>query len=257
MDSKFANTSKPRPPGAKARTSGAKARASGAQGTSSGRASGAQAKDRIVKVWDFPTRAFHWSLGVVVALAWISSEADGRAFWIHVYCGSVLIGFIVFRAVWGIIGSRYAQFGDFVHGPTEVGDYTSKLMTFRPPYKVGHNPLGGWMVMALLGVILFTVLSGMMTSEDGYVGPLAHIGGGVLGEAHEGLANFLLVLIFAHVVGVFAHGVISRENLPRAMITGDKHVPAGVPAKDIKPVGLVRPLIALAIAMAVVLYFVR
>jgi len=100
-------------------------------------------------------------------------------------------------------------------------------------------------------------LTGLMSSEDGYVGPLSHIGGGFLGEAHEGFANFLLVLIFAHVVGVFAHGIISRENLPRAMITGDKHVPADVSGEDIKPVGMARPLIALAIAMAVVLYFMR
>jgi len=216
-----------------------------------------QPKDRVVKVWDFPTRIFHWALVFVVALAWVSSEADGGAFWIHVYSGTLLIGFVAFRAVWGMIGSRHAQFGDFVHGPQEVADYGARLMSFRPPYSLGHNPLGGWMVIALIAVILLSVLTGLMSSEDGYVGPLAHIGGGFLGEAHEGFANFLLVLIFAHVVGVFAHGIISRENLPRAMITGDKHVPAGEPGEDIKPVGMVRPLIALAIAMAVVLYFMR
>jgi len=212
---------------------------------------------RSVKVWDFPTRVFHWSLVAVVALTWVSSEADGAAFWIHVYMGTLLLGFVVFRAIWGVIGSRHAQFGDFVHGPDEVSNYAQKLFSFRPPYKLGHNPLGGWMVIALIVMILLAVLSGMMTTEDGYVGPLAHIGGGIMGEAHEGFANFLLILIVAHVVGVFAHGVISRENLPRAMITGDKHVPAGEPGVDIKPVGMVRPLIALASAMAVVLYFMR
>ena len=219
------------------------------------------AQVRIVKVWDFPTRIFHWALAVVVALAWISSEADGGAFWIHVYSGTLLIGFVAFRAIWGVIGSRHAQFGDFVHGPEEVSSYAARLLAFRPPFRLGHNPVGGWMVIALLVVILLAVLTGMMTSEDGYVGPLAHIGGGLLGEAHEGFANVLLVLIFAHVVGVFAHGIVSRENLPRAMITGDKHVPADVSPdvviEDIKPVGMVRPLIALAIAMAVVLYFMR
>lgn len=220
----------------------------------SGSKSGSSA--RLVKVWDFPTRAFHWSLVGMIALAWISSEADGGAFMIHVWSGTFLIGFVVFRAVWGMIGSRYAQFGDFVHGPDRVMDYAQRLMKFRPPFTVGHNPVGGWMVMALIAVILLTVLTGMMSSEDGFNGQLAHIGGGVFGEAHEGLANFLLVLIFVHIGGVFVHGFISRENLPRTMITGDKHVPAGEPAEDIKPVGALRPLIALAIAMAVVLYFV-
>ena len=230
---------------------------SGHMGTPQAQTPNTPVKDRVVKVWDFPTRIFHWALVFVVALAWVSSEADGGAFWIHVYSGTLLIGFVAFRAVWGVIGSRHAQFGDFVHGPEKVSSYTARLMAFRPPYSLGHNPLGGWMVIALIVVILLAVLTGLMTSEDGYVGPLAHIGGGFLGEAHEGVANFLLALIFVHVVGVFAHGIVSRENLPRAMITGDKHVPADVPAEDIKPVGMVRPLIALAIAMAVVLYFMR
>jgi len=211
---------------------------------------------RKVKVWDFPTRAFHWSLVAVMTVAWLSSEADGQAFLIHVYVGTLLIGFVVFRVIWGVIGSRHARFGDFVRGPNEVSGYARRLLAFRPPFKLGHNPLGGWMVMALLGIISVTVLSGLMSSEDGYVGPLAGFAGGVLGETHEGFANFLLVLIGAHVAGVLAHGLISRENLPRAMITGDKSVPAGQPGEDIKPVGWLRPLMALAIAVGVVVYFI-
>ena len=177
---------------------------------------------RTVTVWDFPTRIFHWAFAVAVIIAFVSSEADGSAFWIHVYSGTILLGFIVFRAIWGIIGSRYAQFGDFVHGPAKVSEYAQRLMTFRPPYSVGHNPLGGWMVMALLGIVLLSVLTGMMTREDGYVGPLSHIAGGLFGEAHEGFGTFVMVLVGAHVLGVVVHGLISRENLPRAMITGFK-----------------------------------
>lgn len=223
----------------------------------SGSSPGLEHQARTISVWDFPTRVFHWSFAAVVIIAFASSEADGGAFWIHVYSGTLLLGFIVFRAIWGVIGSRYAQFGDFVHGPATVSDYTQRLMTFRPPRSVGHNPLGGWMVMALLGVVLLAVLTGMMSREDGYVGPLSHIGGGLFGEAHEGLGSFVMVLVGAHVLGVVAHGLISRENLVRAMITGFKTVPAGEKALSIKPVGIVRPVIALAMAMAVVLYFVR
>lgn len=214
-------------------------------------------KSGTVKVWDFPTRAFHWSFAVMVVLAFVSSEADGAAFWIHVYSGTMLLGFVAFRAVWGVIGSRYAQFGDFVHGPGVVGDYATKLMTFRPPHSTGHNPLGGWMVIALLAIVTLATLTGMMSREDGYVGPLSHIGGGMFGEAHEGLGSFVMVLVGVHVLGVVAHGVVSRENLVRAMITGEKHVPAGAKAASIKPVGFVRPIIALVIAMAVAAYFMR
>lgn len=212
---------------------------------------------RTITVWDFPTRIFHWSFAVAVLIAFVSSEADGAAFWIHVYSGTLLLGFIVFRAVWGVIGSRYAQFGEFVHGSVKVKAYTQDLMQLRPPHSVGHNPLGGWMIMAMLGIILLAVLTGMMTSEDGYVGPLAHVAGGIFGEAHEGIGSFVMVLVGAHVLGVVVHGLITRENLPRAMVTGFKTIPAGVKAINIKPVGVIRPIIALAMGMAVVLYFMR
>ncbi|MBL4692195.1 MAG: cytochrome b/b6 domain-containing protein [Magnetovibrio sp.] len=212
---------------------------------------------QTVRVWDFPTRAFHWSLALVVAVVWASSEARGSAFWVHVYAGTSLLGFVAFRAVWGVIGSRYALFGNFVHGPQVVSQYTKDLVAFSPPHSTGHNPLGGWMVLALLGFITLAVLSGLSTHSSGYVGPLAHIWGGIFGKAHEGFANLLLFLIFGHVAGVFVHGFISRENLPRAMLTGDKQIPQGVAAQGIKGVGFVRPIIALAVGLVVVWYFLR
>jgi cytochrome b len=201
-----------------------------------------------------PTRVFHWALVGMVILAWVSSEADGSAFWIHVYSGTVVLGFVVFRIVWGVIGSRHALFKDFVFAPAQVSAYAKRLFAFRPPHNIGHNPLGGWMVLALLLVLVLTVLSGLTSSEDGYVGPLAQYGGKLFSEVHEGVANFLLILIGAHVAGVLVHGLISRENLPRAMITGSKSLPAGVEGEDIRPVGIIRPVMALALALAVVFY---
>ena len=212
---------------------------------------------RTVPVWDFPTRIFHWTMAIVVLVAWVSSEAGGSTFWIHVYSGTLLIGFVVFRAIWGVIGSRYARFGDFVHSPETVKAYTRNLAAFRPPHSTGHNPLGGWMVIALLVVILLSVLTGMMAHTRGYTGPLAYIAGGLFDGVHAGFVNLLMILIFGHVVGVLVHGFITRENLPRAMVTGNKDIPEGVKAEGIKPVGYVRPLIALACASAVVMYFMR
>jgi len=212
---------------------------------------------QTVKVWDFPTRIFHWALVFMVLVVWISSEADGNAFMIHIYSGTLLIGFVAFRTIWGVIGSRYARFGDFVHGLDVVKDYTKRFIAFRPPHSTGHNPLGGWMVIALLVVLLLSVLTGLMSSEDGYVGPLAHIAGGIFGETHEGFANVLLFLIIGHIVGVFVHGFITRENLPRAMITGNKEIDADVKAESIRSTGIIRPTFAVALAGAVVYYFIR
>jgi len=214
-------------------------------------------RTHIVTVWDLPTRIFHWSFAALVFIAYVSSEADGSAFWIHIYSGTILIGFVAFRIIWGMIGSRYARFGDFVHGPATVSEYGKRLLTFHPPHSVGHNPLGGWMVIALLAIVLLAVLTGLMTREDDYIGPLSHIAGGLFGEAHEGLGSFVMVLVGVHVLGVIAHGLISRENLVRSMITGIKTIPAGVRATSIGSVGVVRPVIALVMAIAVVLYFMQ
>ena len=206
-----------------------------------------------VRVWDLPTRVFHWALVAMVAVAWISSEARGSLLYIHIYSGTLLLGFVVFRLVWGIIGSRHALFADFVFSWTRVKDYSLRLFSFRPPYSVGHNPLGGWMVVALLVVLMLAVLTGMMSSEDGYRGPLAHIGIG--GDAHEGMANLLGILIFVHIIGVVAHGFVSGENLPRAMITGIKNIPSKIGASDIRGVGILRPAIAIALAFVAVWLF--
>ena len=210
---------------------------------------------REVRVWDMPTRVFHWALVLMVAIAWISAEADGSAFVIHVYSGTMIVGFVVFRLVWGIIGSRHALFADFVFSWKTVKDYGVRLISFRPPHSVGHNPLGGWMVVALLAVLMLAVLTGMMSSEDGYRGPLSHLAFGGMDDIHEGLANFLGLLIFVHIIGVFAHGVVTRENLPRAMITGIKKLPASIAASDIRAVGVIRPIIAVLIGFAAVWLF--
>ncbi|MCW8916673.1 MAG: cytochrome b/b6 domain-containing protein [Magnetovibrio sp.] len=214
-----------------------------------------QSNQRPVKVWDLPTRVFHWGLVVLIAVAWISAEAGQSVFWVHVYSGSAVLGFIAFRLVWGVMGSCYARFDNFVHGPEKVMDYAKKLFAFRPPHHVGHNPLGGWMVVALISSIMVIALTGLMTSEDGFVGPLAHIGSGWLGEGHEAIGSILIALIIVHVAGVLVHGVISRENLPRAMVSGIKHVPADEKAEDIKPIGLIRPVLAVGAGIAVATYF--
>jgi cytochrome b len=208
---------------------------------------------RTITVWDLATRIFHWSFAAVVVIAFATQEAEGSVLWIHATTGTALIGFVVFRLVWGIIGSRYVLFADFVRGPAEVKQYTTRLFSFRAPYVAGHNPLGGWMVLALLAVVTLASLSGMTLSEDGYVGPLAHLGS--VGHLHEALGSFVMVLVGAHVVGVLAHLVLSRENLVRARVSGVKHPPAGAIADSIRSVGVVRPIIAALLGVAAIWLF--
>lgn len=210
---------------------------------------------RQLTVWDLPTRIFHWSFAFMVVFAFATHEAEGAFLWLHVYSGTLLIGFVAFRLVYGVIGSRYALFADFVRNPTEVAQYSAQLFSFRAPYVAGHNPLGGWMVVVMLAVVALTSLTGMTISEDGYVGPLAHLAVGEMDDLHEGLGGFVMALAVAHVVGVLAHLVLSRENLPRAMITGIKLAPAGTVYQSIRPLNAVRPIIALGVGIATLWLF--
>ncbi len=213
---------------------------------------------RTIRVWDMPTRVFHWSLVTMVAIAWVSAEADGSLFVIHVVSATTLVGFVVFRLLWGVIGSRHARFSDFVYPPHTVRDYAVRLMSFRPPHVVGHNPIGGWMILALLAALFVVVISGLMTSEDGYVGPLSHLAFGGMDDLHEALANMLGLLIVLHVIGVLGHSLISRENLIRAMITGNKTTSATsekMMEKGIADVGFFRPVIAVVAGIGAVWLF--
>lgn len=213
-------------------------------------------RQRTIRVWDLPTRLFHWSLLVLVALAWISSEADGVLFNIHIITGIAILAMIVFRIIWGVIGSRYALFTDFVKGWTKVRDYGKQLVSFQVPYHSGHNPLGGWMIIALLGALTLTAFSGLFVSDDGYSGPLARTISPWLShameDAHEGVAGLLGLLVGFHVLGVLLHGLISRENLPRAMWSGYKSVPAGHNATSIANVGWWRVVMALILSVAAI-----
>lgn len=185
-------------------------------------------------VWDIPTRAFHWSLLALVALAWATAEGESN-FWfrVHLAAGYGVLGLLVFRLIWGFAGTRYALFDSFVRPWRTVWNYTKKLAALRPPYSIGHNPLGGWMVILLLATLAGVVVTGLFgaESEKGIqeaAGPLAHLVSAATAsemiEMHEELFNILLILVGIHVAGVIADIVLTRDNLVRAMVTGYKEV---------------------------------
>jgi cytochrome b len=183
-----------------------------------------------IRVWDLPVRVFHWLLVVLVALAWVSGEAEGSGFVVHQLAGYGVLVAIVFRVLWGFMGSRHARFSDFLRPWRVVWDYAKRLAALSPPRSLGHNPLGGWMILLLLGTLAVLVVTGLFAGEEGLGGPLR---GTVspsmaegLAEVHEGLTVFLLVLIGIHVAGVGADSLLTRDNLVWAMLTGRKEVSA-------------------------------
>ena len=178
---------------------------------------------RFVSVWDLPTRIFHWALTVVVAVTIFVEGGEGGGFVLHATAGYLALWLTAYRLVWGFVGSPRSRFADFVYGWASVRTYAGRLLRLAPPRHVGHNPLGGWMVVALLAVTLAASASGLFTGEDGAAGPFVGlVGGEGLGELHEVLGNLLIVLVVLHLLGVVADIVLTRENLIRAMITGRK-----------------------------------
>lgn len=180
----------------------------------------ATASGRIA-VWDLPTRIFHWSLALSFAGAFLTAESE-RWRDVHVMLGYTLLGLIVFRLIWGVVGSRYARFSSFLAGPGKIKTYLASLLQGRPEHHVGHNPAGALAIVVLLGLGLLIALTGLATYND--------IGGEWLEELHEGAANAMLAVVVIHIFGVVVSSFMHRENLVAAMITGDKQ---GAPEQGI------------------------
>ena len=162
-----------------------------------------------VRVWDPFIRVFHWSLVVAWVAGWLTAEGWDR---LHAQIGYFVLLLIGLRVLWGLVGTRHARFAGFVRSPSATAAYLRRLRRGRPPYFVGHNPAGGWMVVMLLAATMVTAASGAL------------IGGtdGMPGDLHEAAASFTMLLIGLHVAGVIIGGFLHRENLVRAMITGNK-----------------------------------
>jgi len=147
--------------------------------------------------------------------------------YLHSFAGYSISGLLIFRILWGVIGTRHARFSDFVTTPKTVRAYLRSMLTGRPKHYIGHNPAGGMMIIGLLVVLLLTAVSGMATLATEGLGPLANTffaswSDDWLEEIHEALANLSLLLVIVHIAGVLVSSIAHRENLVKAMIDGHK-----------------------------------
>jgi len=169
------------------------------------------------KIWDLPTRVFHWLLVLCFAGAWLTAESE-RTQLLHLTLGYCAGALVLWRVLWGVVGSRYALFGDFVRSPLAALRYLQAYLpgsTLAAPRRyLGHNPAGGWAVLGLLALMLLAVVSGWWTYQSDAPD--------MAGQAHEVLSHALIILIALHVLAVIATGFKHRENLVRAMWTGRK-----------------------------------
>ncbi len=177
-----------------------------------------------VKVWDPLIRIFHWSLVGFILVAFLTED---DWLYLHSFAGYSIAGLLIFRILWGLIGTQHARFSSFVTGPETVIDYLKSLLRGKPKHYLGHNPAGGVMILLMLAFLLLSVLTGVLTLATEGLGPLANtfaagLPGHFLEEVHEALANLMLVLIFVHVAGVIVSSVAHHENLIRAMFNARK-----------------------------------
>lgn len=180
-----------------------------------------------IKVWDPFVRVFHWSLATAFFIAYFTEE---DLLDIHVWAGYIVLGLVLARVLWGVVGSQHARFADFVYPWSRVKQHIREVMTFKPRRYIGHNPAGGLMIILLLiGLVLTSVLGLAVYGADQAAGPLAGWLAGspewledVLEETHEIIANLTLLLVLVHVSGVIVESRLMKENLVKAMITGRK-----------------------------------
>jgi cytochrome b len=213
-----------------------------------------------VRVWDAPVRVFHWSIVALVVLSWVSAENGYMR--LHLWSGLSLLTLLLFRIAWGFVGSTTARFSDFIRRPGQALAYLRAMRRGERPVHAGHNPAGGWMVMALLAVLLLQAGTGLF-ANDGvrFNGPLAaRISSGLsdrLTSLHGMIFNVILLLVWMHVVAVLFYRFVQGEDLIAAMISGRKPRNEAPADADLKFVPGRWALLWLALAAAVVWWIAR
>jgi cytochrome b len=200
-----------------------------------------------MRVWDLPTRLFHWAIAVLIVVSYVS--VDHNWMQVHLLSGFTVLTLVLFRLIWGVVGSETSRFARFLRSPFAAFRHLAAFGRREPDNEVGHNEAGGWMVLVMLLCLMVQVGTGLFSNDDGATeGPLAKFVGKAWSDRISGWhgLNFdvLLALICFHIIAVIAYAVVKRHDLVRPMFTGKKKLPAATRAPR-----LVSPAIALLIVL--------
>lgn len=181
---------------------------------------------RQILVWDAPTRIFHWATALSFLLLWLTHESS-QLLDFHVFAGYLLFGLLLFRIIWGFIGTEYAKFYHFCYGGRSVYSYLSSLFSKEPQHFIGHNPAGSLAIWLILLLGLTASISGVMLlgAEERHgllAGWFSFQDSEMIREVHEIAANLMLLVIIIHISGVIIAGRLHHENLAKSMMTGYK-----------------------------------
>ena len=185
----------------------------------------------LMRVWDAPTRLFHWAIVLLIAFSYVSIQYS----WIqlHFLSGYTILTLLVFRLVWGFIGSETSKFRNFLTNPVKGLRHLADFPNRAPDTELGHNAAGGWMVLAMLLALLAQVGTGLFSKDDVFrQGPLSHHvsrnASDAITRVHGTIFYVVLGLVILHVVAIVAYATVKRHDLVRPMVTGKKRLPATV-----------------------------
>lgn len=212
-------------------------------------------------IWDLPVRVFHWVLVLAFIGAYVTHALGVEYFQYHVWCGYTVFVLVAFRILWGLIGTRHALFWNFVRGPVATARYAIDWLQGRAPPVPGHNPLGAWMVLALLAGLLVQALTGLFANDEimnfgplyGYISAEQS---NELTSLHRQLFYWILVGVGLHVAAVAVHWLVHKERLVHAMFTGRKSLPPGTQAVGIQSSRTWLAVLTVLAVIAVLAYFV-
>jgi cytochrome b len=214
-------------------------------------ASANEATRIAIAVWDMPTRAFHWTLAVLVAVSWITGT-KGWMEW-HLLSGYGVLALVLFRLLWGVLGSESARFASFLRGPRAAFAHFGELLRRCPDHHTTHNPLGGYAVALMLIVLAVQTATGLFADDEILTtGPLSSFAPGRMVRlatwVHVLNSNLILVVVLLHLAAIAAYALVFRRSLVSAMLTGTKFLPAGTPAPRMRSIWLALGLFLLCAA---------
>jgi len=219
-------------------------------------------KLRAVRVWDIPVRLFHWVLVALIVLSFTTAKIGGNAMRVHELSGFTILTLVLFRVLWGLFGSTYARFADFVRGPAHALGYARALAAGRASFYAGHNPLGGWMIVAILLCLLIQAGTGLFANDDIMTeGPLypwvSKQTSDLLSRIHQINFYVLLTLITLHVAAALYYLWGKRENLILPLFSGRKQVPDALQLEESRGGPLWLAALLLALCAGAVYFLVR
>ena len=212
-------------------------------------------------VWDLPLRLFHWLLVLSLAALWATGEAGFDWMQYHMYLGYWTLGLIVFRLIWGFVGPRHARFSSFVASPAALWRYARGLVAGTLVQTVGHNPLGGIMVIVMLVLVCFQVTTGLFATDDilwtgPYNGAVSGATADRLTSLHHLNFNFILAAVALHIMAIAFYFLVKKQNLVGAMLHGKKPSAYVAEHEAIPKSQILKAIVVIAISAALVYWLI-